>query len=883
MRFRFWLWLIRAIGVIVPRRLRADWRQEWEAELRYRELLLADWDKLGWKTKLDLLRRSLGALWDALLLQPRRLEDEMFQDLRYGARMLLKNPGFTTVAVLTLALGIGANTVIFGVVYGVLLRQLPYSQPDKLVAIWGTNPRAGIQKAYTSEPNFADLQQQTKTIERMAAFADFGPILNQDGEATQLAGSVASADFFSVLDANAFLGRTFLPEEGQAGRDRVVVLSYGIWQRRFGADPNLIGKSLLLDGKSHTVIGVMPRTFIHPAPDERKKAVEIWKPLVIVPRPERRGSDYLSVVARLNPGASLQAAQAEMSLIANHLQQQYPASNSDSEVLVVPLYEELVGHVRKPLLVIFGAAAFLFLIACTNVANLALARATVRQRELAVRSALGAGRRRLFRQLLTESMMLGLIGGALGLMLAACGIEMSIKLGAGHIPHIDQIQIETHVLVFTLFISLTAGALFGLAPAWQVFNAEACELLRASGRSLTAGGQHRRIRSLLMASEMAFALLLLIGAMLMMNSFVRLQRVKPGFRTEGVFTAQIALPWSKYPNDHRARAFYQQLLERITALPGVNAAGAVRDLPLTGSGASWSFKVEGRPVTAGELPDIQTNIVTPGYFAAIGLPLKEGRLFTEQDTKDASRVVLINETATRQFWPNEDPIGKRIAVGGEGPKAGDWATIVGIIGDMHHRDLASAWGPQVYVPHAQETSGLMNLVVQTLQNPTSVASTVREAVRSVDREQAVSNLEPMDRVLAESLGQPRFNTFLLSVFGLLAVTLTIVGIYGVISYSVTQRTQEIGIRLALGAQRSDILKLVIGQGMKPIAVGIAIGLGAALALTRVISGLLFEVSATDPATFIGVALLLGSIAVLACYLPARRAMQGNPLAALRHE
>ena len=882
-RFRFWLLLIALIGVIVPRRLRADWRQEWEAELHYREALLAEWDNLNFRTKLNLLWRSLGAFWDALLLQPQRLEDEMFQDLRFGVRMLLKHKGFTTVAILTLALGIGANTVIFGVVYGVLLRPLPYQQPSQLVAIWGTNPKAGVQKEYFSEPNFVDLQQQAKTVERMTAFADFSPILNQEGEATQLAGSVTSVDFFSVLGAKAFLGRTFLAEEGQAGRDDVVVLSYGIWQRRFGADPKLIGKLLLLDGKSHTVIGVMPRNFIHPAPDERKKAVELWKPLVIVPRPERRGSDYLSVVARLDPGAACPDAQAEMSFISNRLEQQYPSSNAGSDVLVVPLHEELVGQVRKPLWVIFGAVAFLFLIACTNVANLALARATSRQRELAVRCALGAGRSRLFRQLLTESMLLGLMSGGLGLVVAVWGLEVVVTLGAGHIPQIDQVQIEPNVVAFTSFVSLLAGALFGLAPALQVFKAEAPELLKGSGRSPTAGGQHRRIQSLLVVSEVALALLLLIGGMLMMNSFVRLQHVSPGFRTEGVFTAQIALPWSKYANDHRARAFYQQLLERITALPVVDAAGAVRDLPLTGSGGSWSFQIEERRVPAGALPDIQTNIVTPNYFATIALPLKMGRWFTERDSKDAPRVALINETAARQFWPNETPIGKRITVGVENPRAGDWVTIVGIVGDMHHRDLVSASEPQVYVPHLQETSGLMHLVVHTREQAASLASDVREAIRSIDKDQAVSNLEPMDRVLAESLGQPRFNTFLLNVFGLLALTLTIVGIYGVISYSVTQRTQEIGIRLALGAQRSDILRLVIGQGMAPIVCGMAIGLAAAIALTRVMSGLLFEIRATDPPTFVGVAFVLGTVALLACYIPAQRATKVDPLTTLRHE
>jgi predicted permease len=869
-RVRFWLWLIRFIGLIVPQRLRADWRQEWEAELRHREALLAEWDRLDGRNKLILLWRSTSAFWDALWLQPKRWEDEMFQDMRFGLRMLLKHPGFTLIAVLTLALGIGANTAIFSVVNAVIIRPLPYPEPDRLVILDEVPPGGG--QFAIAPGNFVDWRDQNGSFVGMAAFQRMSLNLTGHGEAELLPGLRLSANSFALLGIKPALGRDFLPEEDQTGYNRVVILSYGLWRRRFGREPDLVGKMLTLNGNSYTVIGVMP-------PDFRFfEGIEVWTPLALTSR--ERTSHDLNAFARLKTNVSLEQARAEMGAIAGRLAAQYPRSNDDWGIRLTPLRDKVVGPIQPVLLALLGAVAFVLLIACANVANLLLARSAVRQREVAIRAALGASRRRVIRQLLTESLLLGVVGGVIGLLLAVWGVNFLRVLTPASLGA-ETVAIDGRALGFTAIVSLLTSVLFGLAPAVQAASPNLSESLKEGGRSGIEGRGRNRTRSLLVIAEIALSLALLINAGLVIKSFIRLLQVDPGFESEGLLTMQLSLPNAKYPERSSQAAFFQQLTEKITALPGVASAGAASTLPFRIDEVQ-EFIIGGRPpITPGKEPSANYYAVSDDYFRAMEIPLLKGRAFTERDTKDAPRVAIISESLARRHFPDEDPIGKRMDISKGG--FGTWREIVGVVGDVKHYGLDSQTTVQIYEPYLQVTYPSMNLTVRTTGDPREIAAAIRSQVAAMDKDQPVANIRTMDRIVSDSVGRQRFAALLLALFAGVALILAAVGIYGVMSYYVEQRTHEIGIRMALGAERRDLLKLVVGKGMLLALIGVMIGLAAAFALTRLMSNLLFDVSATDKVTFAATAVLLTSVALLACWIPARRATKVDPIVALRSE
>jgi putative ABC transport system permease protein len=905
---RFWIWLIRVIGVIVPRRLRADWRQEWEAELRYRETLMAEWDKLDRRAKRALLWHSLGAFADALWLQPRRMEDEMFQDLSYGFRMLRQRPGFTLAAVIALALGIGANTAIFSVVNAVLLRTLPFADPDRLVVVWQYNQQGEYSQLSLAYPNYDELRKQCQVCEDVGAWNSYTSTrfaLTGGAQPEQAQYAVVSASLFSVLGVKPALGRDFLREEDQLGAARVAIISHELWRRRWAGDPKLIGAAITLNGQSYTVVGVMPPGFVFP---RFPRDAEVWVPLSGDPFPGRRfspGTRYLNVMARLKAGATFEQAEAEMETIARRIERQDPQFNRGLGLRPTPLHLQLTGHLRPALFTLLGAVGFVLLIACANVANLLLARAASRRQEIAVRLALGATRLRLARQLLTESLMLALLGGAAGLLLAAWGVKLlsiiPYNAASYYVPYNishDQITLDGRVLAFTFALSLLAGVIFGLAPAFQSSKPDINDALKGVGAPTSvgiAGSRRRHTRSLLVVAEVALSLTLLVGAGLMIKSFLRLQEVDPGFEPESVLTAEISLPRAKYPNGQNVAAFHDQLLGRLAATPGVAAAGLGSSLPLSGTNADTSFFIDGRPpLEPRDRPHTHPRAISPDYFRAMGMKMVEGRAFTEQDHSQAPRVAIINETMARRFWPAQPALGKRVALDYEAMKyfsdrppefdlAAGMREIVGVVRDVRHERLETEPQPEMYVPDRQSPEREMNLVIRAVVDPSSLAAAVRGAVSAIDPDQPVADIKPMSRLLADSVAKPRFNYLLLTFFAAVALILTITGVYGVMSYAVAQRTREMGIRLALGGRSQDVLKLVIGQGMKPVIAGVALGLAGAYALTRVMATLLFDVSATDPSVFIGVAALLATVALLACYLPARRATKIDPVIALRHD
>jgi putative ABC transport system permease protein len=879
-RFRFWLWLIRFIGVIVPRRFRARFQQEWEAELEYREELLARWDRLDWRNKLELLWRSLGAFWDALWLQRQRWEDEMIQDLRFGLRMLLKHPGFTLIAALTLALGIGANTAIFSVVNAVLLRPLPFAEPERLMWLWDTTPQNSAMPA--SLPDFLDWKEQSRSFEHLAAFQS-GPMFldTGDGARETLVGQV-TPEMFALLRVSPTPGRSFTAEETLPGRSRVAVLSRALWQNRFGSDPNVIGRTVELSGAAYTVIGVMPTDFSFP---NQPNQVDLWRPLPIDPDRLDRGPHYLRVVGRLRPGVTDAAAQAEMSAIAARLAQQYPEKIAGHGVRLEPLRDVIVGDIGPALFILLGAVGFVLLIACANVASLLLARVAVRGPEIAVRTALGASRLRIMRQLLTESVMLSVCGGGAGLLIAFWSVNWLVSLGTGMIPREREIAVDPRMAGFTLLISVATGVLFGIAPALEVSGAVHADALKGGGRA-SAGAHRNRFRSALVISEVALSFVLLIGAGLMIRSFAKLNQVDPGFNSERTLTMGVTLLRSKYPEDERVASFYSQLLERAAATPGVESVGAISGLPLSGSSVNLPFTIEGRPPVARQAqPITEYRIVTPRYFESIGIPLLAGRDVTETDTKQTPNVVVINEAFARRHFAGENPLGQHIRLQ---VQERDPLLIVGVAGNVRHFGLEEQPFPEVYVPFLQHPLSKtyqrsMTIVARSKTEPGAVTGSLRAALTSLDKSLPVYALKPMSEYLRDSLARRRFNLILMSVFGGVAMALAAVGIYGVISYGVTQRTHEIGIRLALGAQPRQLVNLVVRQGMALAFGGVALGLLAALSLTRLMKTLLFEVSPTDPLTFIAIALLLTFVALLAALVPARRATKVDPITALRCE
>jgi len=806
----------------------------------------------------------------------------LWQDVRYGIRMLAKRPGFTIIAVLALALGIGANMAIFSVVNAVILRPLPYKDPERLVTILGSAPKLDIDVFPASAPDFVDWRSQNHVFEQLAALEDASFNLTiAGGEPERVSSAAASAELFPLLGVNASLGRTFGEEEEGAGRNKVAVLNNGLWRRRFNANPALIGQTIILSGEAYTVIGVMPPTFHFPEGDTE---TNVWVPLdVTAGETGKRGHRNLIVVGRLKKGVSLTQAQTEMNGISQRLAVQYPGSNSDWDVKVSGLQSLLTEDIEPALLVLFGAVGFVLLIACANVANLQLARAAARQKEIAIRLALGASRARLMRQLLTESVLLSLMGGAVALLFALWSIDALVAALPEGVPRASEIGLDASALGFTLLISLLTGILLGLAPAWQGTKPDLTEGLKEGGKPLMGVGRRSGVRSLLVIGEVALSLLLLIGAGLMLKSFYRLREVKPGVDSHNVVTMQINLPPARYAEDYKQANFFGAVLERIGALPGVVSAGATTNLPFIGDSQS-DLTIEGRPEakTPKDALIASYDSVSPDYFRATGISIVKGRAFTEQDKKGALPVAIISETMAHRFFGNEDPLGKHIRRG-DSEDNKPWLTIIGIAGDVRRYGLAERLRPEIYYPYMQQSQAAMALVIRTAADPLSIAPAVRREVQAVDKDQPVYDIKTMDSLLAKSIASNRLAVWLLGLFAALALLLASIGIYGVIAYSVTQRTREIGIRMALGARPRDVLRLVVGQGMMLTLIGIGLGLVGAFALTRVMASLLFSVSPTDPVTFAAISALLVVVALLACYIPARRAAKVDPMVALRHE
>jgi putative ABC transport system permease protein len=824
--------------------------------------------------------------------------DTLLKDIRFGIRSLSKRPAFAVIAIITLAIGIGANTAIFSVVDATLLRQLPYPEPQRLVMLWST----GKGQMSSCVPDYHEWRDQNQVFEGLGAywFGDFN-LTGDNQNAERVQGAFVTTNFFSVLGVNPVLGRGFQAADEQFGQHRVVLLSHELWERRYGADPQLIGRNMLLGGVPYTVIGVMPQgmAFLDNSPKP-----ELWTPLSFAAGDNMatRNNYFLRLVGRLKPGVSIEQANADVNTIARRMSDDFKGITG----AVVPLREQIIGNVRRPLLVLLGAVAFMLLVACVNVANLLLARAAAREREFAVRAALGAGRARIIRQLLLESVPLGLLGGGAGLLLAVWGLELMKSLLPSSLPRYNTISIDARVLGFTLLASMLTVVIFGLLPAFHAARNEMRDGLNEGGRSGIGSRRSSRLRAGLVVTEMALALILLVGAGLMMQSFFNLRHVDTGFSATNVLTMRIPLPKAKYPvpqepNDPppAALSFFNQLLERTQALPGVESAGVTNILPLgVGNGVGKMFSVEGHPLATSleHVPVVGLELVSPNYFNTLGIPLRRGRGFTSSDRAGAQQVAVINETVARRSFPNEDPLGKTIWLGPpESLLAGIRSpdnpfvrrTVVGVIADVKSDSLDTAAGAEVYVPLEQYRgegwdNTLMLAVRSSLPTDRMVAA-IREQVRALDRDQPVTGIATMDERVSRTLSEPRFNTLLLGLFAGVAMLLAALGIYGVMSYVVTQRRPEFAIRMALGAHGSDVLRLVIGQGMKLTLIGVGTGLLGAFALTRLMQQLLFGVSAADPLTFAVIALLLALVALVACWLPARRATKVDPLVALRYE
>ena len=800
--------------------------------------------------------------------------ETLFRDIRYGVRSLLKRPGFTAIALVALALGIGANTAIFSLVNAVLLRPLPFAEPDRLVWTWG-NIKNGSNRASVSPLDFLDYRQQNTTFEQFAASIGVPIPLNLtgNGDPERLTAAAVTGNYFQALGVKPALGRTFLLENEKPGSDQVAVLGYGLWQKRFGGDPAILNKTITLDGKTCAVLGVMPAEFNLP------QNAELWIPLNfdISPGMKQRKAHFLRPIGKLKAGVTIAQAQADTDAIARRLEQQYPETDQGWNLRLVSLREQLIGNTRPTLFILFGAVGFVLLIACANVANLLLVRAAGRQKEIALRTALGAGRWRIVRQMITESVLLALVGGAMGTLLALWGVELLVALSAGSIPLTAHVRIDATVLGFTLLISLFTGVLFGLAPALRTMKLNLSESLKEGGRGGGDGAQRSRTRSALVVLESAVAVVLLIGAGLLVRSLARLQDTSPGFDAHNVLTMGIDLPRAKYGDPEKSASFFSELESRLGALPGVENVGLISELPLSGQPNDMPYSVEGRPpVSIDQSLDDDYRRVNTKYFSALRIPLLRGRNFTEQEVRTGARVVIISELLARQVFPNEEPLGKRLII-----SFGNQAfEIIGIVGDIRHRALESTPAATMYMP-AYEAS--MNVVVRSKGDPASLAAAVRKQVLEIDPNQPVADVKPMEQWLDSAVAAPRYRTALLGLFALVALALASTGIYGVMSYSVSQRTHEIGVRMALGARRLDVLKLVVRQGMTLVIVGVIVGLAGAFALTRLMSTLLFGVTAKDPFTFVAVATLLTLVAFVACYLPAWRATKVDPLVALRYE
>ncbi|WP_164021803.1 ABC transporter permease [Pyxidicoccus trucidator] len=818
---------------------------------------------------------------------------DFVQELRHALRMLAKHPGFTAVALLTLALGISANTAIFSVVNAVLFAPLPYAEPDRLVMVWGLSPNQSRQTV--APANFLDWRAQSDSFEGLAAFSHVSFSLAGDGTPELVRGASVSANFFQVLGTPAALGATFQPASGSGSAWQTVVLSHGLWRRRFGGDPGVLGRTVRLNDVSYEVVGIMPERFewptIAPSHASASEPPQLWVPAIHRDIPQLgpdtaqdtsawRDGNYLRVVGRLKPGVTAEGATRAMETIAGRLALEYPETNAKSGIRLVPLREQLVGNVQAVLWVLLAAVGLVLVIACANVANLFLARASARRQELTVRLALGASRWQLMRQLLTESVVLALAAGALGLLLALWGMDALLTLVPPELPRLGAVGMDGRVLAFTLLTSLGTGVFFGLVPALKASTPDLNGVLRQGGGGRFSGGH--RSRSALVVGEVALAVVLLISAGLLLRSLWRMQSVELGFRSEGMLTWRVSLPATQYPDDARQSALFQQLLERVEALPGVKSAGAISDLPLGGNDIWRVLEREGEPpATPGDERSVGFQVVTPGYFRTLGIPLRQGRDVTPTDRAGTQRVVLVNETLARGVWPGEAPLGQRIRLGSE-PDA-PWLTVIGVVGDVRQGGALQETRPEVYVPALQETFHFIQFAARADGDPTRLVAGVREAVAALDSNLPISQVRTMEEAVASVMARPRFLSTLVALFAAVALLLAGVGLSGVIAYTARQRTQELGIRMALGARPGDVLRLVLGSGMRLALAGVGLGLVGAWAATRAMASQLYGVSATDPLTFGSLALAVVVVTLLATWLPARRATRVDPLVAMRGE
>lgn len=802
-------------------------------------------------------------------------------DLRYALRMMRKKPGFTLLMIFILALGIGSTSSIFSIVNAILFRPLPYRDPTGLVALWGTQSR--LNKAPLSAADFWDIRSQAQAFEEVAAYSGQSFNLVDTGGPERIEGAIVSANFFQLFGVNSLLGRTFMAQDEQASATRSVLISEALWRRRFGADPGVIGRKLTLNDGTFDLVGVMPQSFQFPS------RTDLWMiPQRFVPEPpvkvkddllKLRGVYYLGAIGRLKPGVAVERAQAELQGIAHRLGQEYPETNEGHGLRLVPLHEEIVGNVRPALLTLLGAVAFVLLIACSNVANLLLGRAIARQKEFNIRIALGAGRLRIVQQLLTESVLLALIGGALGLLLAGWGTNLLIAISPPGILRDGGVGVDGLMLAITLLVSLLTGISFGLVPALQAWKADSPKALVAASRGSSDGQNRRRLRNTLVVAEVALSFALLISAGLLLRSFYQLQNIDLGFDSADVLTMQLSLPRTKYVEPARIAVFYDQVLERLRGLPGVKAVGAISKLPLSGPGISGPLTIEGQPVRPSERLLADRRMVSSDYFRAMSIPLKRGRFFSAQDAGGRG-IALVNEAAVKQFWGNEDPVGKRVSIS---DSQQEWLEVVGVVGNVTPAEISAAPKPEVYLPYFQSPWANMTVVARLEGSAPSMAASFRQQVLAVDPNQPVYNVQTLDEIVAASVSQPRFNLILLALFAALALVLAMAGLYGVMTATVAQRTKEIGIRMALGAQPREIFKMVITQGMLLVILGLCAGLVIALIMTHTISSILFKVPATDFTTYAVVSIFLLLVMFIANIVPARRATKINPLAALIHE
>jgi predicted permease len=811
--------------------------------------------------------------------------DVLLQDVRFGIRVLIKNPGFTLVAVLALALGIGANTAMFSIVNSVLLRPLPYAQPDRLVKIWTRFTNIGLpdDQNWISAPELRDITELNKSLSDVAAFTNVNFNVTTSGTASRVLGAQVSPSFFDILGVNAERGRVFAKEEGEKGHDNVLLLSHGLWERRFGADPGITGKQIIANGQSFTVVGILPAGFEYP------NQSEMWSPLSFAPddlSPNNRGNHGLEMIGRLKPGLTFAQARADLDLVGREMTRQhgeYPYAKFDFTVTLMPLIQDIAGDVKQPLWILMTAVALVLLIACANLAALLLVRATAREREIAIRMALGAGGRRILRQMITESLLLSLLGGVIGMILAPLALRLLAQSNAVALPRVVGTRIDLPVLLFTTALALLTGILFGILPALQVIRDVNCTALREGGRSQTVGASSRRLRRLLVSGETAIALILLVSAGLLFKSFIRVLEVNPGFRADGVLKMTTALPPEKYAKDEQVAAFFRQALDRISRLPGVDSAGFLDTIPLGDGNESGTVTVDTRSVPMDRTAfEADQRAVTPGLFKTLGIPLLRGRDFNEGDTAASAPVAVIDETMAEKYWPGEDPIGKRLHTGGGGSKA-PWRTIVGEVGHVRYRTLEAKSRTELYMPEEQVAASTMSILVHTIGDPLALASSVEKEIQAIDPDQPVYRVRTMTQVMAESVARRRLGATLLGVFAGLALLLSVLGIYGVIAFDVAQRTNEIGIRIALGAQRGSVIQLMLSDGLRPVLMGILVGLVGGAICGRLIRTMLFDARPLDPLVLVGVALAMAAVACAACLFPAWRAARLSPMTALRYE